>query len=116
MPFSRVIYIDQDDSPEEPPPKYFRLAPDREVRLRYGYIIKCVGFVKNADTAEVEEMPTVRMIPKRAADIPPDGRKVKGTIHWVSAEYAIEVRLLRDPLFTVENPNRVEEGKNFVDY
>ncbi len=116
VPFTRVIYIDQDDFREEPPPKYFRLAPDREVRLRYGYIIKCVGVVKNAGTGAVEEIHCT-YDPETRGGYAPDGRKVKGTIHWVSAQFALDAEVrLYDRLFTVENPNRVEEGKSFLDY
>jgi glutaminyl-tRNA synthetase len=114
--FTRVIYIDQDDFRETPPPKYFRLAPGREVRLRYGYIIKCVDFVKNAQTGEIEEI-RCTYDPQTRGGYAPDGRKVQGTIHWVSAEYALpaEVRMY-DRLFTVPNLNKIEDDKTFLDY
>ncbi len=116
LPFSRVLYIEQDDFREEPPPKYFRLAPGREVRLRYGYIIKCQDFVKNPNTGEIEEIHCT-YDPETRGGYAPDGRKVKGTIHWVSAPHALnaEVRMY-DRLFTIPNPNRPEEGKDFIDY
>jgi glutaminyl-tRNA synthetase len=116
VPFSKVLYIDQDDFREEPPPKYFRLAPGREVRLRYGYIIKCESFVKNAETGEVVEI-HCSYDPLTRGGYAPDGRKVQGTIHWVSAHSALnaEVRMY-DRLFTVSNPGKAEEGKTFMDY
>ena len=116
VPFTRELYIEQDDFREEPPPKYFRLAPGREVRLRYGYIIKCEDFVKDPATGEVVEIHCT-YDPQTRGGYAPDGRKVKGTIHWVSAAHAInaEVRVY-DRLFTVENPNKVEEDKTYTDY
>lgn len=114
--FAKVIYIDQDDFREEPPPKYFRLAPGREVRLRYGYIIKCEGFVKNSTTGEIEEVHCT-YDPQTKGGYAPDGRKVQGTIHWVSAHSACEAEVrMYDRLFTVPDPNRSEEGKSFLDY
>ena len=114
--FTRVIYIDQDDFRETPPPKYFRLAPGREVRLRYGYIIKCVDFVKNAQNGEIEEIHCT-YDPQTRGGYAPDGRKVQGTIHWVSAQTALEAEVrMYDRLFTVPNPSRPEEGKTFLDY
>ena len=116
VPFSRVIYIDQDDFREEPPPKYFRLSPGREVRLRYGYIIKCEGFTRDAQTGEIIEVQCT-YDPETRGGYAPDGRKVKGTINWVWAGDALDVEVrLYDRLFSVENPNRVEEGKTFLDY
>jgi glutaminyl-tRNA synthetase len=116
VPFAREIYIDQDDFRELPPPKYFRLAPGKEVRLRYGYIIKCEDFVKNPQTGEVEEIHCT-YDPETRGGYAPDGRKVQGTIHWVSAKHALyaEVRMY-DHLFTEVNPNKTEEGKTFLDY
>ena len=111
VPFSRVLYIEQEDFREMPPPKYFRLAPGREVRLRYGYIIKCVDFVKNPQTGEVVEMHCT-YDPETRGGYAPDGRKVQGTIHWVSAPHALEAEVrLYDRLFSVPDPNRVDEGK-----
>ena len=116
VPFAREIYIDQDDFRELPPPKYFRLAPGKEVRLRYGYIIKCEDFVKNPQTGEVEEIHCT-YDPETRGGYAPDGRKVQGTIHWVSAEHALDAEVrMYDRLFTEVNPNKTEEGKTFLDY
>jgi glutaminyl-tRNA synthetase len=114
VPFSKVIYIDQDDFREEPPPKYFRLSPGREVRLRYAYFIKCVGVVKD-DAGNIIEVRCTYDPATRGGDAP-DGRKVKATIHWVSAEHALpcEVRLY-EHLFTKPNPDDVEEDGHFLD-
>jgi len=113
VPFSRVLYIEQDDFREDPPKQYFRLAPGREVRLRYGYFITCNSVVKDAAGNPVELHCTYD--PATRGGNAPDGRKVKSTIHWVSAAHALdsEVRLY-DNLFTKENPNEVEEGKDFT--
>ena len=116
VPFTRELYIDQDDFRETPPPKYFRLAPGREVRLRFGYIIKCESFVKNAQTGEIEEI-HCSYDPQTRGGYAPDGRKVQGTIHWVSAQHALDAEVrMYDRLFNVVNPNRPEEGKTFTDY
>ena len=114
VPFSRVLYIEQDDFMEEPPKKFFRLAPGREVRLRYAYFIKCVGVIKDKQTGEVVELHCTYDPETRGGDAP-DGRKVKATLHWVSAAHAVpaEVRL-NDRLFTVENP--LSEEGDFKDY
>lgn len=116
LPFSREIYIEQDDFREVPPPKYFRLTPGREVRLRYGYIIKCEDVVKDPATGEVTEIHCT-YDPETRGGYAPDGRKVQGTIHWVSASHAVnaEVRMY-DRLFTVENPKKVDEDKTYLDY
>jgi len=116
VPFSKVLYIDQDDFRDVPPPKYFRLSPGKEVRLRYGYIVKCVDFVKNSLTGEVEEIHCT-YDPQTRGGYAPDGRKIQGTIHWVSAQHALsaEVRMY-DRLFTVPNPGKAEENKTFLDY
>jgi len=108
VPFSRVLYIEQDDFLEAPPKEFFRLAPGREVRLRYAYIIKCVGVVKNKAGDVVELHCTYD--PDTRSGAAGSSRKVKGTIHWVSAAHALkaEVRLY-DRLFTVENPGDVDE-------
>ncbi len=113
VPFSRVLYIEQDDFREEPPNKYFRLAPGREVRLRYAYFIKCVNVVKD-ENGKVVELHCTYDPATRGGDST-DGRKVKGTLHWVSAvqELKAEVRLY-DRLFTKENPDDVEEGTDFT--
>ena len=104
IPFSREIYIEQDDFREEPPRKFFRLAPGREVRLRYAYFITCTGVVKDDRTGEVVELRCTYDPATKGGDAP-DGRKVKGTLHWVSAAHALkaEVRLYNH-LFTVPNP------------
>ena len=116
VPFSRELYIERDDFMEDPPRKFFRLAPGREVRLRYAYFITCVDVVKNPDTGEVIELHCTYDPDTRGGDAP-DGRKVKGTLHWVSARHAINARVrLYNHLFTKENPNEVEEGKDFTAY
>jgi glutaminyl-tRNA synthetase len=116
VPFGREIYIEREDFMEDPPKKFFRLAPGREVRLRYAYFIKCVEVVKDPGTGEVTELRCTYDPATRGGDAP-DGRKVQGTLHWVSAAHAAtaEVRLY-EHLFTRENPNDVEEGRHFTDY
>ena len=115
VPFSKVIYIEREDFNEDPPKKYFRLAPGREVRLRYGYFIKCVDFIKNNDGEIIEVHCTYD--PETKGGYAPDGRKVRGTLHWVSADYAIEVEVrLYDRLFLKENPMDFGEGEDFTDY
>jgi glutaminyl-tRNA synthetase len=113
VPFSRELYIEQDDFREVPPKGYYRLSPGREVRLRYGYFITCTSVVKN-DKGEVVEVHCTYDPATRGGNAP-DGRKVKSTIHWVSAAHAIdaEVRIYEN-LFTKENPDDVEEGKDFL--
>jgi glutaminyl-tRNA synthetase len=108
VPFSRVLYIEQDDFKEDPPKQFFRLSPGREVRLRWGYFITCTDVVKD-DKGEIVEIHCTYDPATRGGNSP-DGRKVKATIHWVSAEHAVdgEVRLY-DPLFDRENPNAVED-------
>ncbi len=107
VPFSRELYIERDDFMEEPPKKYFRLAPGQEVRLRYGYFIKCEEVVKNA-AGNITEL-RCTYDPATRGGTSPDGRKVKGTIHWVSAAHAVkaEARLFA-PLFTLEDPSDSE--------
>jgi len=114
VPFSRTLYIEQDDFREVPPPKYFRLSPGREVRLRYGYFVTCASVVKN-DNDEVVEVHCTYDPATRGGNNPPDGRKVKSTIHWVSAAHAVnaEVRIYEN-LFTKEDPNEVSEGEDFT--
>ena len=116
IPFSRVLYIEQEDFREEPPPKYYRLAPGREVRLRYAYFIKCVGVVKDEKTGRVIELHCAYDPATRGGDAP-DGRKVKSTLHWVSAAHSrpAEVRLY-DHLFLKANPDEEEEGRDFKSY
>ena len=114
IPFSRTLYIEQDDFREIPPPKYFRLSPGREVRLRYGYFATCTSVVKN-DKGEVIEVHCTYDPATRGGNNPPDGRKVKSTIHWVSAAHAVnaEVRIYEN-LFSKEDPNQTEEGQDFT--
>jgi len=116
VPFSRELYIEQEDFMENPPKKFFRLAPGREVRLRYAYFITCTDVVKDPNTGEILELHCTYDPATRGGDAP-DGRKVKGTLHWVSARHAVsaEVRLY-DHLFVKENPNEVEDGKDFTAY
>ncbi len=113
VPFSRVIYVERDDFREKPPKDFFRLAPGREVRLRYAYFITCVGYVKNAATGEVVELQCVYDPATRGGDAP-DGRKVKATLHWVSARHAVEAEVrLYDHLFLKSDPGDVGEGEDF---
>ncbi len=116
LPFSRVLYIDRDDFREVPPKKYYRLAPGREVRLKYAYLVTCTDVIKDERTGEVVELRCV-YDPASKGGSAPDGRKVKGTIHWVSAGHAqpAEVRLY-DRLFTRENPDDDKDGGDFKDY
>ena len=113
VPFSRVLYIEQDDFREDPPKQYFRLSPGREVRLRYGYFITCTSVVKN-EKGEVVEVHCTYDPATRGGNAP-DGRKVKATIHWVSAAHAIdaEVRLYEN-LFLTADPNAVQPGTDFT--
>jgi len=115
VPFSRVIYIEREDFMEDPPKKFFRLAPGKEVRLRCAYFITCHEAVKDA-RGDVVELRCTYDPATRGGDAP-DGRKVKATLHWVSAAHAvpIEVRLY-DRLFSVEDPERVAAGKTFLDH
>jgi len=114
VPFSRVLYIEQEDFMEDPPKKFFRLAPGREVRLRYAYFVKCVDVVKD-ENGEVVEVHCTYDPETRGGDAP-DGRKVKATLHWVSAEHAVEAEVrMYDSLFTKENPDDVEEGQDFLE-
>jgi glutaminyl-tRNA synthetase len=113
VPFSRVLYIEQDDFREDPPKQYFRLSPGREVRLRYGYLVTCTSVVKDSSGQVIEVHCTYD--PATRGGNTPDGRKVKGTIHWVSAEHAIDAEVrLYDNLFTKENPSEVAEGQDFT--
>ncbi len=112
VPFSREIYIEREDFMEEPPRKFYRLAPGREIRLRYAYFITCKEVIKN-ETGEITELRCTYDPATRGGDAP-DGRKVKATLHWVSAPHALkaEVRLY-DHLFVKEDPGEVEEGKDW---
>ncbi|MBE0432205.1 glutamine--tRNA ligase/YqeY domain fusion protein [candidate division WOR-3 bacterium] len=113
VPFSRVLYIEEDDFREEPPIKYFRLAPGREVRLRYAYFVKCIGVTKD-DAGRITELRCTYDPATRGGDAP-DGRRVKATLHWVSAPHAVSAAVrLYDRLFTKPDPDEVEdEGKDF---
>jgi len=115
VPFSRELYIEQDDFREDPPKKFFRLSPGKEVRLRSAYFITCTDVIKDADGRVVELHCTYD--PATRGGDSPDGRRVKATLHWVSAPHAIgaEVRLY-DRLFSVEDPERPQPGKTFLDY
>ncbi len=113
VPFSRVLYIERADFHEDPPKKFFRLAPGREVRLRYAYLITCTDVVKD-DAGEIVEL-RCTYDPQTRGGTPPDGRRVRGTLHWVSAEHALtaEVRLY-DRLFLKQDPDDVAEGEDFI--
>jgi glutaminyl-tRNA synthetase len=113
VPFSRVLYIERDDFMEEPPKKFYRLAPGREVRLRYAYFITCVEAIKDPETGEIAELRCTYDPATRGGDAP-DGRKVKATLHWVSAAHALpaEVRLY-NTLFTKRDAGEVEEGEDW---
>jgi glutaminyl-tRNA synthetase len=114
VPFTRELYIEQEDFREVPPKGYYRLSPGTEVRLRYGYLVRCTGVVKN-DAGEVIEVHCTYDPATRGGNAP-DGRKVKSTIHWVSAQHAVDAEVrLYETLFTVENPNDVPEGKEWTD-
>lgn len=111
IPFSRILFIERDDFLEDPPKKFYRLAPGREVRLRYAYFIKCVDVIKDEKTGVIKEL-HVTYDPETKGGFAPDGRKVKATLHWVSAEHAIPVEArLYDRLFMKENPM---EDPNFI--
>ena len=113
VPFSRELYIEQDDFREDPPKQFFRLAPGREVRLRYGYFITCKEVVKDAAGNVVELRCTYD--PATRGGNAPDGRKVKSTIHWVSAAHAADAEVrIYELLFNKENPNDVPEGQDFT--
>ncbi|MGB9730460.1 MULTISPECIES: glutamine--tRNA ligase/YqeY domain fusion protein [Calditerrivibrio] len=115
VPFSKVLYVEREDFSEEADPKFFRLAPGKEVRLQHGYYVTCTGF-KKGDDGKIEEI-YCTYDPDSRGGWTKDGRKVKGTIHWVSAEDAIDIEVrIYSHLFTKENPDDVEEGKNFTDY
>ena len=114
MPFSREIYIEQDDFREVPPPKYYRLSPGKEVRLRNAYFVTAHSVVKDADGNVVEVHCTYD--PASRGGNSPDGRKVKSTMHWVSAAHAISAEIrLYDKLFTKADPNDVAEGGSVLD-
>ncbi|HET7427172.1 MAG TPA: glutamine--tRNA ligase/YqeY domain fusion protein, partial [Gemmatimonadales bacterium] len=113
VPFSRELWIERDDFMEQPPKKFFRLAPGREVRLRYGYLVTCTDVVKDA-SGEITEVRCTYDPATRGGDAP-DGRRVQGTIHWVSAAQALDAELrLYDRLFAVPDPDALPEGQDFV--
>ena len=115
VPFTRELYIDADDFAEVPPPKFFRMKPDGEVRLMGAYIVKCNEIIKDSQGNVIEIHCTADL--ETGNGNPVDGRKIKGTIHWVSAKYAIDATVrLYDYLFTLENVNDVPEGTNYLDY
>jgi glutaminyl-tRNA synthetase len=115
VPFSRELYIERDDFMENPPKKFYRLAPGREVRLRYGYFITCTDVVKDA-AGEIVELRCTYDPATRGGDSP-DGRKVQGTIHWVAAARALDCQLrLYERLFTIPDPDDLEEGKDILDF
>jgi glutaminyl-tRNA synthetase len=114
VPFSRTLYIEKDDFREEPPKGYFRLSPGKEVRLRYGYIIKCVGVDKDPATGEIREL-RCTYDPETKSGSSQSSRKVKATIHWVSAAHALEAEVrLYEHLFTREDPEDVAEGADWL--
>jgi glutaminyl-tRNA synthetase len=114
VPFSRVLYIERDDFREDPPKQFFRLAPGREVRLRYAFFITCTKVVKDEQNGEVVELHCTYDPATRGGNAP-DGRKVKGTIHWVSAEHALEAEVrLYDHLFRKPDPDDLEEGQDYT--
>lgn len=118
VPFCREIYIEKDDFRVDPPPKYHRLAPGREVRLRYACLVTCAGFDRDPDTGEVSTV-YCRFDPQSRGGTAPDGRKVKGTIHWVSARHAVPAKFrLYDRLFRVPDPvgQARDEGRDITEY
>lgn len=112
IPFSKVLYIEQDDFRENPPKKYFRLSPGAEVRLRYAYIIKCVDIVKDPKNETIAEVHCT-YDPETRSGLPASARKVKGTIHWVSAEHAMDAEArIYDRLFNIPDPS----GENWKEH
>jgi glutaminyl-tRNA synthetase len=116
VPFSRELYIEREDFREDPPKKFFRLGPGREVRLRYGYFITCTDVVKDPQTGEVTEL-RCTYDPETKGGDSPDGRRVKGTLHWVSARHALDAEVrLYDRLYTTENPAGSKDGRDFTEF
>ena len=116
MPFSKTIFIEREDFMEDPPNKFFRLAPGREVRLKAAYIIRCDSVVKDPATGEIKEIHCT-YDPLTKSGMPESNRKVKGTLHWVSEKHAVKAEIrLYDRLFTKENPDDLEEGESYKDY
>jgi glutaminyl-tRNA synthetase len=115
IPFSRELYVEREDFREEPPPKWFRLAPGREVRLKHAYYVTCTKVRKNKSTGEILEI-HCSYDPQTRGGWSEDGRKVKGTLHWVSAAHALDAEIrLYEHLFTKENPDEAAEGGDFRD-
>jgi len=115
LPFGRVLYIEQEDFREDPPKKYFRLSPGREVRLKHAYYVTCTDVVKDEDTGEIREV-HCSYDPSTRGGWSEDGRKVRGTLHWVSAEHTVDAEVrLYDVLLSKENPEGVEPGGDFLD-
>jgi glutaminyl-tRNA synthetase len=113
VPFSRILYIERDDFMEAPPKKFYRLAPGREVRLRYAYFITCVDVVKDPESGQVIELHCTYDPATRGGDAP-DGRRVKATLHWVSASQACDAEVrLYETLFTKRDAGEVEEGADW---
>jgi len=116
IPFSREIYVERDDFMENPPKKFFRLGPGREVRLRYAFFITCTDVIKDEQSGEITELRCTYDPATRGGDAP-DGRKVKATLHWVSADHAVDAQVrLYDRLFSKANPDEKEEGKTYKDF
>lgn len=116
VPFARELFIERDDFMENPPKQFFRLAPGREVRLRYAYFITCTNVVKDPLTGEILEVHCTYDPATRGGDAP-DGRKVKATLHWVAAKTAVQAEVrLYETLFTKADPDAVAEGETFTDY
>ncbi len=114
VPFSRVLYIEREDFMEDPPRKFYRLAPGREVRLRYAYFITCREVIRNIESGEIEELRCSYDPETRGGDAP-DGRKVKATLHWISAEHALDAEVrVYDYLFSKEDANETAEGEDFI--
>jgi glutaminyl-tRNA synthetase len=114
VPFSRVLWVERDDVREVPPPKYFRLYPGNEVRLRYGYVVRCTGVEKDEGTGEIVEVRCTYDPASRGGQAG-EGRRVKGTIHWVSAAHALPMEvLLYDRLFTRPDPSEETDGRDFT--
>jgi len=114
LPFSRVLYVEQDDFREDPPKKWFRLAPGREVRLKHAYYITCQEVIKDEESGEVVEL-RCTYDPETRGGSSPDGRKVRGTLHWLSAAHALDAEVrLYDYLYTKADPYEVEEGQDFT--
>ena len=115
IPFSRIVYIEKDDFREEPPPKFYRLSPGREVRLKDAYYITCTGVVKDETTGEVIEL-RATYDPDTHGGTSSDGRKVRGTSHWVSADHAVDAEVrIYDHLFSTEDPDDVPDGGTFIE-